>query len=41
MLVLGAALAFCILHGLWFGVVGIAIFGAAVGWLGYKSMKKS
>jgi hypothetical protein len=40
-LLLGAAMVYCVMHSLWIGVVGVVAVGALVGWLGAKAMKKT
>jgi hypothetical protein len=40
-MLLGGALAYCVMHQLWFAAAGVVIVGAVVSWLGYKSMKKT
>jgi len=38
---LGAALVYCVLHGLWIAAAAVVAVACLVGWLGAKSMQKS
>ena len=38
---IAAALAYCIIHGLWLTLGAIVVFSAVLGWLGNKARQKS